>query len=461
MNEPQIYMNCRDSIYRVTFDASPSWVQEIDHVTGDTLVSKAYHIETYEWNIEGLAYGWSDEVKPTFNFPIEGGDYEVTLRTTCGTCDSVLHYHLHLDPLGATKETQTYILCDDDRKAGFVWKERTDTAYHTYGIVDSVVLLNPATTCDSVIYLELTEPLRLFVDTVVLSDDLPFVYRGRTYTESVIDTIPNALCDTTWVLNFEVYEPLKAHLADTAIIVCEDDSIVGIEYIITQGRSLRYSYRIADLDSIDPQTKHQRKGTDTTLVVPLAKPYPNIYKGSLLLEDSLPEHNVRLPFTVTIRYASSIITQRWNDVLAIRNADYNGGYLFTAVQWYLGESPIQGASEFNYFAGENAQLRFGEPYSALLTRDDGVQLFTCPIEPEKVSADITDMPTLVPLGSSIQVQGKGKAYWYDVLGRPHHTESYDNSSISAPTTAGYYLLVLRASDTNAPKPRTIHPMMVR
>ena len=461
MNDPQIYMNCRDSIYRVTFDASPSWVQEIDHVTGDTLVSKAYHIETYEWNIEGLAYGWSDEVKPTFNFPIEGGDYEVTLRTTCGTCDSVLHYHLHLDPLGATKETQTYILCDDDRKAGFVWKERTDTAYHTYGVVDSVVLLNPATTCDSVIYLELTEPLRLFADTVVLSDDLPFVYRGRSYTESVIDTIPNAACDTTWVLNFEVYEPLKAHLADTAIIVCEDDSVVGIEYVITQGRSLRYSYRIADLDSIDPQTKHQRKGTDTTLVVPLAKPYPNIYKGSLLLEDSLPEHNVRLPFTVTIRYASSIITQRWNDVLAIRNADYNGGYLFTAVQWYLGESPIQGATEFNYFAGENAQLRFGEPYSALLTRDDGVQLFTCPIEPEKVSADITDMPTLVPLGSSIQVQGKGKAYWYDVLGRPHHTESYDNSSISAPTTAGYYLLVLRASDTNAPKPRTIHPMMVR
>lgn len=461
MNDPQIYMNCRDSIYRVTFDASPSWVQEIDHVTGDTLVSKAYHIETYEWNIEGLAYGWSDEVKPTFDFPIEGGDYEVTLRTTCGTCDSVLHYHLHLDPLGATKETQTYILCDDDRKAGFVWKERTDTAYHTYGVVDSVVLLNPATTCDSVIYLELTEPLRLFADTVVLSDDLPFVYRGRSYTESVIDTIPNAACDTTWVLNFEVYEPLKAHLADTAIIVCEDDSVVGIEYIITQGRSLRYSYRIADLDSIDSQTKHQRKGTDTTLVVPLAKPYPNIYKGSILLEDSLPEHNVRLPFTVTIRYASSIITQRWNDVLAIRNADYNGGYLFTAVQWYLGESPIQGATEFNYFAGENTQLRFGEPYSALLTRDDGVQLFTCPIEPEKVSADITDMPTLVPLGSSIQVQGKGKAYWYDVLGRPHHTESYDNSSISAPTTAGYYLLVLRASDTNAPKPRTIHPMMVR
>ena len=458
MNKPQIYMNCKDSIYRVTFDGSPSWVQEIDHVTGDTLVSKAYHIETYEWNIEGLPYGWSDEIQPTFNFPLEGGDFDVSLRTTCGTCDSVLHYHLHLDPIGSTSETQTYILCDDARKAGFEWKERTDTTYHTYGIVDSVVLTSPVTTCDSVIYLELVEPLRIYEDTIVLKDNLPFVYRGRTYTENIIDTIPNEACDTTWVLNFEVYEPLHAHLADTALIVCEDDSLIHIEYIITQGRSLRYSYVIHEVDSIDPQTKHQRKGTDTTLVLKLVPmPYPNVYRGSILLEDSLPEHNVHLPFSVTIRYASSIIAQRWNDVLAIRNEDYNGGYLFTAVQWYLGGAPITGATEFNYFAGENAQLRFGQPYTALLTRDDGVKLFTCPFEPvEYTKSEVPDMPTLVPLGSPLQVKGKGKAYWYDLLGRPHHTESYDNSAITAPTSAGYYLLLLQGDES-----REIHPVMVK
>lgn len=471
MNKPEVYMNCRDSIYRVTFDASPSWVQEIDHVKGDTLVSKTYHIETYEWNIEGLKYGWSDEVKPTFNFPIEGGDYEVTLRTTCGTCDSVLHYHLHLDPIGATKETQTYILCDDARKAGFEWKERTDTTYHTYGIVDSVVLTNPATTCDSVIYLELTEPLRIFEDTVVLKDNLPFVYRGRTYTETMVDTIPNELCDTTWVLNFEVYEPLHAHLADTALVVCEDDSLIRLEYIITQGRSLRYSYVISEVDSISPQSKRQRKGTDTTLVVKLLPmPYPNVYNGSILLEDSLPEHNVRLPFTVTVNYASSIITQRWNDVLAIRNdstiKQLMGGnidpayYTFSAVQWYLNGAPITGATAFNYFAGEGSMLQFDQEYTALLTRkSDGVKLFTCAFKPEKiVDPSVTDIPTLtlLPSGSQLQVKGKGKAYWYDMLGRPYHTESYDDSAITAPASAGYYLLLLQSDES-----REIHPIMVK
>lgn len=471
MNKPQVYMNCRDSIYQVTFDASPSWVQEIDHVTGDTLVSKAYHIETYEWNIEGLKYGWSDEVKPTFNFPLEGGDFDVSLRTTCGTCDSVLHYHLHLDPIGATKETQTYILCDDARKAGFEWKERTDTAYHTYGIVDSVVLTNPATTCDSVIYLELTEPLRIFEDTVVLKDNLPFVYRGRTYTETMVDTIPNELCDTTWVLNFEVYEPLHAHLADTALVVCEDDSLIRLEYIITQGRSLRYSYVISEVDSIAPQSKRQRKGTDTTLVVKLLPmPYPNVYNGSILLEDSLPEHNVRLPFTVTVNYASSIITQRWNDVLAIRNdstiKQLMGGnidpayYTFSAVQWYLNGAPITGATAFNYFAGEGSMLQFDQEYTALLTRkSDGVKLFTCAFKPEKiVDPSVTDIPTLtlLPSGSQLQVKGKGKAYWYDMLGRPYHTESYDDSAITAPASAGYYLLLLQSDES-----REIHPIMVK
>ena len=68
MGKPRIEKNCKEDKYSITFDASRSWVQEIDHVTGDTLVSRNYHIESYEWNIEGLPYGWSDEVKPTFEF---------------------------------------------------------------------------------------------------------------------------------------------------------------------------------------------------------------------------------------------------------------------------------------------------------------------------------------------------------------------------------------------------------
>lgn len=184
--------------------------------------------------------------------------------------------------------------------------------------------------------------------------------------------------------------------------------------------------------------------------------YPNIYQGSLLLEDSLPEHNVTIPFTVTMQYASSVIAQRWNDVLAIKNFDYNGGYVFDSIQWYVSGQPIEGAIDFNYFAGEESQLQFGQEYQALLTRNDGVKLFTCAFIPSPVSADVKDMPTLVPPSAPLEIKGKGTASWYDMLGRLYNSETFDDSQIRTPGTRGYFLLVLQTNNT-----RTIHRVVVR
>ena len=66
------------------------------------------------------------------------------------------------------------------------------------------------------------------------------------------------------------------------------------------------------------------------------------------------------------------------------------------------------------------------------------------------------MPSLVPLGSQVTVPGAGMAAWYDLSGRKYSSQAYDNSAITAPSTAGYYLLELR-SDTH----RSIHQMMVK
>ena len=456
MNKPNIIRNCRNDIYKVQFDASPSWVQEIDHVLEDTLVSENYHIETYEWNVEGIPYGWSDEAKPTFDFPIEGGDFHVTLRVTCGTCEDVISYDLHLDPLGPTHETQTYVLCDEDRKgAGFQWKERTDTVFHTYGIVDSVVLLNPVTSCDSIIYLELVEPVRNYHDTMLLPENLPFTYMGRTYgegTKSLLDTIPMQTdCRITYVLNLEIYESLIASMPDSAYLLCEGDPVLSLVYDIKRGRSLRYTYTFSNpaIRSDGPVEGQQPKGRHQIDIPIDPSLYPNVYTGTLLLEDTKPEFNVTIPFTVTMRYASSVIAQRWNDVLAIKNADYNGGYVFDSVQWYVSGQPIEGAIEFNYFAGEDAQLRFGEEYTALLTRNDGVKLFTCPFIPVPVAAEVTDMPSLVPPSAQMQVKGKGMACWYDLMGRQYSAQPYDNSEIQTPASQGCYLLILNEENTRA------------
>ena len=457
MNEPKVIKNCREGIYQVKFDASPSWVQEIDHVTEDTLVSRVYHIDRYEWNVEGLAGGWSDEIAPTFNFPTSGGDYTVRLTTTCGTCDSTIYYQLHLDSLGPTEETRTIYLCDDARKAGFVWNEKPDTVYHTY-CSDSVVLYSETTSCDSIIYLNLLEPTRVYVDVMVLPENLPFRYRGRIYDHTMIDTIPNEACDTTWVLNFEVYESIQAHMPDTAYFLCEGDPILTLVYDITRGRSLRYSYtfKSAALPSITPVAEVQKKGHYELPIAIDPKLYPNVYEGSLLLEDSLPKFNVTIPFTVTMQYASSVIAQRWNDVLAIKNSEYNGGYTFDSIQWYVNGQPIEGANDFVYYAGEGQQLQMGAAYTANLRRPDGVILFTCVYVPTPVAADVTDMPSLVPLSAPLHIKGKGTATWYDMLGRRYESYTYNDSEIRTPGVEGFYFLVLQNDQT-----RMIHRVMVR
>ena len=463
MKEPEIYMNCKDSIYRVTFDASPSWVQEIDHVTGDTLVSKAYQIETYEWNIEGLPYGWSDEVSPSFDFPLTGGDYDVTLRTSCGTCDSTIHYHLHLDPLGATRHTQTFTLCDADRKGeGFKWAERSDTTYHTYGIVDSVNLYSAITTCDSIIFLELLEPQRIFEDTMLLPENLPFTYHGKTYgtdTKSMIDTVPDPdNCAKTWVLNLEIYESLNIEMK-TGYELCEHEDTLKLIYDILRGRSLSYSYvfnnpAIPASGVVDTVMKKGSYVLDIILDPDLE---PNIYQGAIVFEDAKPEFNVTVPFSLYVKYSSDVITQRWNDVLAIRNADFNGGYQFDSVQWYVNDQPIVGANTFAYYVeGDGNTLRFGEPYKALLTRKDGTQLYTCDFIPAPVPEAEMPLPTLINPNAPLHIQGRGVAHWYDMLGRRHSTQSYNESDIVAPSAKGYYLLLLQTDDS-----REIHHMIVK
>lgn len=457
----QVLRHCTDNVYKVKLDASDSWVQEIDHVTGDTLKNKNYHIETYEWNIEGLPYGWSDEVSPTFDLPAAGGVFPISLRTTCGTCESIVYDTLRLEPLGPTHETQSIVLCDEDRKKGFVWAENTkigrDTTYSTYGLVDSVTLYSEVTTCDSIIYLELKEPVRNYHDTMLLPESLPFTYMGRTYgtdTKTMVDTIPmQTNCAITYILNLEIYESMIASMPNTAYQLCEGDPTLTLVYDIVRGRSLRYSYTFDNpaLPSEGPVHGQQPKGQYQIDIPVDASLRPDVYTGSLLLVDSMPEFNVTIPFTVSLRYASDVITQRWNDVLAIRNADYNGGYQFDSVQWYVNGMPIEGATDFVYYTGGNGvQLRFGEEYQALLMRrDDGVKQFTCPFIPAAVAAEVTDMPSLVPPSAPLQMKGKGTAYWYDMLGNRHGAQTYDNSEIRTPAAQGCYLLILNEENTRA------------
>jgi len=436
-----IQKNCTKGKYTVHLDASDSWVQEIDHVTGDTMPSRVYSIDRYEWNVDGLAGGWSDEVAPTFDFPSKGGTWTISLTTSCGICDSTIYYTLHLDSLSEVRDTIQMALCDDVKKQGYVWPEKPDTTYYDYGL-DSVVLFNEATSCDSIIYLLLTEPVRITHDTLVLPDYLPFEYHGRSYNATGVDTIPISAtnCDTTWILNLEVYESVRAHMPDTNYILCDGDSILQLVYNITRGRSLRYSYGFDDpsLPSVLRYPEVQKKG-QYTLDVPLnPTPYPNVYRGSLTLDDSIPKWNLTIPFTLTVRYANTVMAQRWNDVLAVRNSAYNGGYEFSEFQWFKNGVKLEGETGSYLYQ----PLDVTAEYQVLLTRaSDGVALLSCSLVPVLLTKD-EDLPTLAPKNAPMRMNGKGRADWVTTLGNTVYSEHYDNSPITTPQISGMYVLIL-------------------
>lgn len=465
----KVIRNCQEGTYKVQFDGSKSWVQEIDHVTEDTLKSKAYRIEHYEWMVEGLPdpYNWSDDTIHTFDFPIEGGDYTVKLITTCGTCTDTAVYQLHLDPLGPTHETQTIVLCDADRKAGYKWAERSDTLHYDYGLVDSIKLFNEVSSCDSFIYLELVEPIRILEDTMILPEDLPYTRHGKTYpvgTVSHVDTIPfPTTCDTTWVFNLEVYESLVVEPA-TSYVLCEGADTLTFVYDVKRGRSQSFLYGFTNQDLDTLINYEQKKGHYEVPLVLDPNMEPGLYNGAFKFTDLKPEFSVNVPFAFTMNYAPFVIAQRWNDVLAIRNDttirnEYEAmwgykpvyHYEFDSVQWFVSGLPIDSANNFNYYAGEKQQLQFGKEYQALLRRvKDGALVFTCAYIPQPVPTTYTEQPHLIAYTAkpkqALRMRGRGTAEWYDMLGRRHHVDGFNDSDILAPATVGYYLLVLQRED---------------
>ncbi|MBO4519480.1 MAG: T9SS type A sorting domain-containing protein [Paludibacteraceae bacterium] len=453
MKKPKVLKNCSDGKYTIELDGSKSWVQEIDHVKKDTLKSKLYKIDRYDWEVTGPKLNkplWSDEVTPSFTLPSSGGDFTITFTTSSGTCDSTITYVLHLDSLSATRDTLIVPLCDEARKiSGYKWKEKLDTAYFTY-CLDSVVYPNPITSCDSIKYLKLVEPYRVPVNKVVLPENLPFTYRGRKYYESTIDTIPNMSCDTTWILNMTVYDNLKVEMPDT-FVICGKDNALTLQYKITQGFSTGYTYSFADSSLPTDTVEIKQLIGEHEIVIPLnPTPRPNQYEGSLKLFDSIPWWNVTLPFKLIVRYDSAIVEQKWNDVLYVLAPGYNNGdnegYEFTAFQWYRNDTLLEGETRSYLYQ----PLDFNSEYYVELTRaDDGVVMASCPITPTN-RPQSANYPSIINMQSSaspgqrilVRLSQPAKIWFYSVSGQIYaaYTLSEGDSMITAPLQRGMYIV---------------------
>ena len=270
---------------------------------------------------------------------------------------------------------------------------------------------------------------------------------GGTYEIVVIDS---AGCMSDPVEVFIDQECIETDLdLSSALYACADDSAIVIPCGFTAGAPTTYriEYGAAASDAGFTEYEDTFDVDEITIIVPDSC-RPGHYDATAVIEDIICDEQ-RFPFEFDIYYAADIVVQKWNNVLAVKNEKYNGGYTFAAFQWYKDGAPLTGEIGSYYYAGEGEALDTAAIYHVVLTRaDDGTSIATCPVTPT-VKSDISAYPqqTVVQAGAPLRVmnvKSAARVSLWSVSGV--YCSSWDvdghNSDITAPLTQGAYIMVI-------------------
>jgi hypothetical protein len=210
-----------------------------------------------------------------------------------------------------------------------------------------------------------------------------YLVNGVQITQSGRYVIPSSHgCDSI-VKNVLVNESLVLAI-DSVVSVCTTDDNIIIPFVEKSGKLLEFAIKFADEEMKDASVEAV-KPENGAMIVPMLKGIePNRYKATLSFGE-LACGGEDIDILLDVYYPDSIITQRWNDVLAVRNDSVNGyeNHKFVAYQWYKNNEPIEGATSSILYE----TLDVNSTYSVMLTREDGVKEMVCAITPIKFDTE--------------------------------------------------------------------------
>lgn len=367
-----------------------------------------------------------------------------TLSATLGggMCDSVIEAVVYVPSIITSDSIINAQLCEGESFifAGQAYKESGvyyDTKTNFAG-------------CDSTAILNLTvhqkSPQQYTADTIC-SSDLPYTFNGFSYIYSGTYTqdFKNQWdCDSLVTLSLHVLDKLEVDVSQLPTL-CADDEQLVIDYAVMSGLYDSVAIRFY---SSAPQTAFYNQmiydQTQTTVVYPYDDSIlPDHYRVQLEFYQHAACGNQIFDLDFDLQYRSSIIEQKWNDVLALLNNKYNGGYTFSAYQWYKDGLPIPGATKSYLYQ----ELDMDAQYSVELTREDGVVIQTCPFQPTP-HTDTYMFPTLVQTQQKIPVRRTEenkdivRINIYTMLGQKYSTTAISQGEgyVTMPAACGNYLV---------------------
>lgn len=399
-------------------------------------------------------------------FPQAGDTFQVSVKAIVNNCDSIYTQTIYLPATGHKPVENIYIGCK-----GYPYTFRGTnpdgstfvggTYYETGDYRDTII---SSIGCDSVIitHLIMQDTLFSMLDTIIMVDQ-PLMFNDTLRDKSgtyVHATKSIYGCDSISTLKLYVHEYLIVNMPIVDSICATDDSW-RVPFSIKQGRGYKYSV-IWQKENVQLAAPVEQTVPRSFLDIEVSQPIlPDIYPAMVIFHDSMrqfyPQKVVddTLYVSLKVQYPDTVITQRWNDVISLRDKDYNGGFNLVGYQWFKNGMPIEGATQSYYYAPEGLDMT--AEYTALVSRaGDSLQLMTCPIIPTLISpSEVPTVPTLVERGQRMSLIGRyassvnGFARWTTIYGMPlsQQTIVY-GEGIVAPNWGGVYLLTIEDADGN-------------
>ena len=419
-----------DSIYKVNLSVNPTYLFETKATICD---NHPYHYRNRTFNQTGIYYD--------------------SLLTVAG-CDSV--YKLDL----TVNKTYSFIeyanICDYER-----YKFHSKLLYKTGTYIDT---LYTSCGCDSVFTLNLhVQPtLRDTTEATICLGDY-YVFGGNMlYTDGIYsDTIYHPETNECEIDMLKLYAIPETKLIEAYVEdACANNSQYQIKYRYEGARPKTYSlYYDANA--------HMAGFKDVNDAIFTGELYDYIpqYSNDQYLRPDM--YNVRIEFdngtcdpsihaydlSFMIKYPSWVIEQNWNDVVALLNQDYNGGYVFKDYDWFVNNQQIVSESKSYIYLPQ--YLRNGDRVYASLTRqEDDYAICTCPITIEDLSSEMVhEEPVLLsisPLKMKIHTPKQTTCSIYDALGHLIYQATIDiigENTIDLPSIpSGVYLLEFKEKD---------------
>lgn len=457
-------------------------LQNTGGITADGKIVPDVHCDQVEWTMRNIK-GLKDDTRtdsvfnefgsPVFEFDSAGGSFEVKVYSSISNneCfDETEWMTVNVPPIGRYEKFIVDTICKGERyrfngqnlrEAGKYKEEHRTRAG-----------------CDSIIHLDLTvvDKIETSVDTSLCYGRDTLFIKGQPFTTTGVYTATYTSvrkCDSVVTYNAK-FRDINFEVSDIPDDICLGDNGFKVGYNVdavdaTLDEVLSYKLEFLDAakEYFNDLSSAPIDGDSIVFdFVALQKNdslAPGIYKVRVWLEEKDVVNGCG-PFAdeieFTVRYPSTVIAQKWNDVLALYDVNKgpdgvvvaNPGWEYTSYQWYRNNQPIAGATGSYIYIGESGEeFTQGDEFTVMLSRrDNSAQIMSCPIYPEKrdIEREFVSL-TMAKSGTSFRVleipaSDMCEAQWFNAAGQMigRDVVYQGQEMLLAPQQSGIYLLRL-------------------